>query len=317
MNQKLQILIFGGGSVGLGLASCLIKSGADVTIAAREKTSELLHREGLFRTGIFGNDFFESSLFKAVSSVDQVKDCDFDYILVCVKSYDTNQAADSLLPWKNRSNFILCQNGYGNRELFLSRFPDEQVFIGRVITGFRRPAPNSVDITVHASPIRLGHPDNCRSDILKNLSDLITTGGIPTEVSSDIMKDLWAKILYNVLLNPLGAILNVPYGALGESKDTIQIMNSLAKETFKVMRLHGFQTYWSDADSYLKIFFNKLLPPTVAHESSMLQDLRAGRKTEIDVLNGAIVRLAKEKKLEVPVNECICGMIRFLTSKGE
>lgn len=309
-----KILIFGGGSVGLGLASCCIKAGAEVTIVARKNTCDSLEQNGLFRTGIFGDVFFAPGMFRTVSTIDKIKGIPFDYILICVKSYHTIQAAESLLPWARSSIFILCQNGYGNWENFTTKIPGERVFLGRIITGFRRTAPNRVDITVHASPIRLGHPNGTNWEGMKELSTIITDGGIQAEVSETITKDLWAKILYNVLLNPLGAILNVPYGSLGESDNTIEIMTSLAKETFLIMDQYGFGTYWPDSASYLKAFFDTMLPPTVAHESSMLQDLRSGRKTEIDALNGAIVKLAKEKGIAVPVNECITDMIRFLTS---
>jgi 2-dehydropantoate 2-reductase len=101
-------------------------------------------------------------------------------------------------------------------------------------------------------------------------------------------------------------------GRLGESEETRNIMGHLAAETFEVMRLYGHATHWDSAGAYLKSFYDTMLPPTSAHESSMLQDLRAGRRTEIDALNGAIVLLAKKSGVDVPVNETITAIIKSL-----
>jgi 2-dehydropantoate 2-reductase len=123
-------------------------------------------------------------------------------------------------------------------------------------------------------------------------------------------KDLWAKVLYNQLLNPLGALVGVTYGVLGERAQTRSVMDALARETFEVMRAAGFECHWDSADEYLAVFYAKLLPPTAFHQSSMLQDLQAGRETEIEQLCGVIAQLAERHGVEAPINQALLVLIR-------
>lgn len=108
---------------------------------------------------------------------------------------------------------------------------------------------------------------------MKPLADAINASGIPSEVSDTIEEALWAKMLFNTTLNPLGAILGTTYGAMSEMNNAVQIMNSLIGETYNVMGAAGYKTYWPDADTYKKVFYSKLVPDTYAHRSSTLQDM--------------------------------------------
>jgi 2-dehydropantoate 2-reductase len=142
------------------------------------------------------------------------------------------------------------------------------------------------------------------------LSDAIQAGGVPCALSEAIEKDLWAKVLYNSLLNPLGALVGVPYGALGEREETRAIMEAIAEETFRVMHVAGYSSHWDSPSEYLDTFYEQLLPPTAEHQSSMLQDLHAGRPTEIDQLCGAICTLAEKHGIEAPLNRALHTLIR-------
>jgi len=311
----MNVLIFGGGSVGLGIASFLLSEKQEVSILAREAAAKALSREGLIRTGIFGRHFAEPSSFKAFSDL-SAAGANFDFILVCTKSYDSQDAAreiaahPSLLAEEGR--IILFQNGYGNYEAFTPLFNPHQVLNARVITGFCRPQLNEVEVTVHASPILIGSLIDASSEKALPLCRLLSKAGLPAELSSNIGQALWAKILYNSLLNPLGAIFGVPYGELGENEHSRELMKQIAEEAYAVLAACGYQTKWETTEAYLEAFYAEMLPPTAAHESSMLQDIRAGRRTEIDALNGAIAKLGKEHGIAVPCNDALTRMIRFL-----
>lgn len=311
------VLVYGGGSVGLGLASCLHAAGVgSLAVVGRDDTVSAVTRDGIRRTGIFGEHVVAPGEVAAAAMVDDVSERAFDHILVCTKSFDTATVARELLDcppaWDDDTRFVLCQNGYGNYEAFTELFPPEQVFLGRVITGFARTSPNEVAVTVHAAPIHLGNPDPSLNDRVAGLAGAITEGGIPAEVSDTIVEDLWAKILYNVLLNPLGAVLGVPYGMLGESGDTRATMARLANETYAVMDALGAVTHWPDSAAFLDTFYVDMLPPTAAHESSMLQDIQAGRRTEIDALNGAVMRLGAEHGVPTPTHQTVVELLRFI-----
>lgn len=315
----MKILIYGAGAVGLGLASCLIKTGHAVDVVGRTQTVEALCRNGLVRTGLFGDFHAPPSSFGAVASVTELAETTYDFILVCTKSFDTEPAARDLASIafiKNSSTpLVLCQNGWGNAEIFARHFPQKRVKNARVITGFTRPEPQNVDITVHADTMHIGSLFNDAVDDLKPLSEAIDKGGLPSAVTPTVGRDLWAKMLYNCMLNGLSTLFDVPYGLLGESPDTRRLMDELAREVFAVMQSAGYQTHWESADGYLDTFYKKQLPATYRHIPSMLQDLRAGKRTEIDALNGAVMKLGEKHGIPVPHNTQVYHLIRFAEAK--
>lgn len=314
--RTMNVLIYGGGAVGLGIASCLLKAGIEVDILAKQETTKLLRQEGLIRTGIFGNASAKAGTFGALSSLDEVANKRFEYILVCTKFFDLKTVAKDIHVrkdlLKDQNSIVLFQNGWGNTEIFSALFAEEIVYNARVITGFIRPKRNHVDITVHADAIHIGHLHSTDTEAIEPVCEAITTGGIPCKPVSDIGKDMWAKMLYNCALNPLSAIFGVSYGKLGEREETKQIMDMVVREIFLVMAAAKYSTHWGSPKEYLNTFYKKLIPLTAKHESSMLQDLRTGNRTEIDAINGAIVKLGQQHDRKVPANSILYNMVKFL-----
>jgi len=318
----MKTLIYGGGAVGLGVASCLLHSGVHVDIIARESTVSALRELGLKRTGIFGEFHIIPERFGSYSSLEEISDLSsgpYDYILVCTKSNDSQQTAEDIYAHYqfsgDKGKIVLFQNGWGNAEKFVSLFPPDRIYNARVITGFCRPHKNEVEVTVHADAIHLGSLFGNDISILEPLCRSIDQGGIPCEVVEEVAKDLWAKMLYNCALNPLGAIFNVPYGVLGKWPYSREIMEETIREIFRIMELHGYRTHWDTAEEYIDIFYEKLLPPTEGHESSTLQDIRARKRTEIDALSGAVVELAKKAGVNATYNNMLYNMVKFMEER--
>jgi 2-dehydropantoate 2-reductase len=315
----MKTLVYGAGAVGLGLGSCLLKSGTEVDLVARKKTVSELEKYGLIRTGIFGEFKAGPDSFHVYSSLNNIKSVQYDHILVCVKSYDSAAVALDLSKnpqiFQKDTRIILCQNGWGNAEVFLNKFSRNQVYNARVITGFSRPEPNHVEITVHAEPIHIGNLWGNKAQGLEVLCKKITQGGIPCQTTQHIGKDLWAKMLYNCALNPLGAILDVPYGELIQQEASRKIMEKIIEEIFDVIDTAGFETHWKEPGEYLELFYRHLVPSTAGHRSSTLQSLRANKKTELDALNGAVIKLAREFKVPVPVNNTVFQIVRSMEDR--
>lgn len=315
----MKVLVFGAGAVGLGLSSFLLQAGHRVHFVGNEKTVLALRKNGLKRQGIFGSASFSPQQLTASSNLTETGRETFDFYLVCTKSFDTENSARQLKAESTlahqKSPIVLCQNGWGNAEIFTQFFTDKQVFNARVITGFIRPEPHVVDVTVHAQPVHLGSLFQGDSTPLLDLADALSQGGIPCAVTNDIGKDLWAKMFYNCPLNALGAVLQVPYGHLGENENSRVLMEQIIEEVFQVMQGLDYDSHWQSAGEYLKDFYSQLLPSTYEHESSMLQDIRAGKKTEIEALNGVIVQEGKKLGINVSCNEIVRRQILFLQNK--
>lgn len=312
----MHVLIYGGGAVGLGIASCLIRPGNRVEIVARAETVAALKNEGLLRTGIFGRAHAKPEVFGACALLAEVSGGPYDFVLICTKSFASAAAAQDLAGHEDRigraAKLVLFQNGWGNAEAFAAHFDKARICNARVITGFRRPRPNEVEVTVHADAIHVGSLFATDLSVLEPLCGAIRKGGIPCERTEAIEKDLWAKMLYNCALNPLGAILGVPYGALAAAASTRSLMDRIVEEVFAVMVAAGYRTHWQEPRQFLEVFYGRLVPDTAEHRSSTLQDLAAGKRTEIEALNGAVIQLAEKYGIAVPYNRAVYNLIKFL-----
>lgn len=317
----MDVLIYGGGAVGLGIASCLIRPGNRVEIVARAETVAALKNEGLLRTGIFGRVHARAGTFGCCAALDEAAGGPYDFVLICTKSFDSAAAAKDLADHENRigrgARLVLFQNGWGNAEAFAAHFEKGRIYNARVITGFRRPRPSEVEITVHADAIHVGSLFPTDLSVIEPLCRAIREGGIPCERTGSIEKDLWAKMLYNCALNPLGAILGVPYGALAEAASTRLLMDRIVEEVFAVMVAAGYRTHWQEPKQFLEVFYGRLVPDTAEHKSSTLQDIAAGKRTEIEALNGAVIHLAQEHRIAVPYNLAVYNLIKFLESSRD
>lgn len=244
----------------------------------------------------------------------------FDIVLVCVKSFDTAAAARDIRAnarlLVTRAPIVLCQNGWGNREAFSAEYPEARLYQARIITGFIKSVENRVEITVHADAMHVGSLTGEPSSEIEWLCDSLSKGDLPTKPTDFIERDLWAKMLYNCALNPLSALFDVSYGVLAEYEETRAIMDSVHEEVFDVMRAIGYRTHWETLRAYSQAFYGQMVPSTAAHYASMLQDIRAGRRTEIDALNGAVVSEGLRCGVGVPANRMLYGMVRFREARS-
>jgi 2-dehydropantoate 2-reductase len=310
----MQVLIHGAGAVGLGLGSFLLGAGASVAFVGRAATVEALARRGLERGGRFGAQRAAPDDFEAAERVGALAPRGFDFVLIAAKSFDSETVARELAGARGtlgeRPLFVVCQNGWGSAEIFAEALGREGVYGARIITGFVRPEPHRVEVTAHAEPVAIGSLFGGDPQRAEPLCAALRRGGLPAETTDRLAELLWAKLLYNNCLNALGALCGVPYGVLAESEETRSLMEQVAEETFCVMRAAGYRTRYPDAGAFLSALYAELLPPTARHESSTLQDLRAGRRTEIDALNGALLRAAAALGIATPYNEALVALLK-------
>lgn len=312
----MNILIDGAGAIGIGLGASMLSQDENVSFFAKGETSKKLKDEGLERTGIFKHLSFNSEEYEVYDYYNDMPNDYFDFVFICSKTIANEDISTCLKDNKNilkdNAKIIIFQNGFGNDEPYLRYFPKEQVFCARVITGFKRPERNISEVTVHTEPILLGSLQGVDVECLKVIADEISLSGIPSELTDELGKWLWAKMLYNCALNPLGAILGVNYGKLIENEFSINIMNSVIEEIFEVIKASGFETNWSSASEYENIFYSKLVPDTYNHVSSTLQDIERKKKTEIDSLTGKVILLGDKYGVDVPINKTLFNLIKTI-----
>ncbi|MFP3866911.1 MAG: ketopantoate reductase family protein [Desulfobacteraceae bacterium] len=311
----MRYLIMGTGALGTVFGGLLQHAGHSVTFVGRGPHFEYLIIHGLTINGIWG-EFHLGPV--AALHPDQPPPEAYDIILLCVKSFDTLSAARAVKGLLAPHGLVVSiQNGLGNVDILAREFGAARTIGARVIFGAEITRPGISTVTVYADKVLLGAiSGETPPALLEQLPADLNQAGIPTAVVNNILTQIWDKVLYNCALNPLGAILGVAYGALAENPGTRELMLALIQEIYQVAEGLRIPLGQPTAASYFQHFLKNLVPPTAAHLPSMLQDLRQGRRTEIDALNGAVCRYAHQLGLSTPYNQTICHLIRFLESRA-
>jgi 2-dehydropantoate 2-reductase len=305
------ILIAGAGAVGSVIGGLLAARGWSVTLVGRAAHLDAIRRGGLRIEGLFGDHH--------VRGLDCVPDVlalrgTFTAVFLTVKSWDTAAMAFAVEKRLAPDGHMLSlQNGLGNLERAAAIVGASRVLGGRVIFGAELVAPGRVRVTVEAAPVLIGSPDQrdtTRVAAAARWAAALADAGIPARATDAITAELWAKALYNAALNPLGALLGVPYGHLAADPDTRAVMDGVLDEAVAVARAAGIVLPWQEAAAYRRHFYGALVPPTAGHRSSMLQDLERGRPTEIDAITGHLVREGARLGVRTPRNDTLARLIR-------
>jgi len=304
------ILITGLGALGTVFATMLKKAGHRVHALTREKYLSALADKRLRVTGIWGEH--EALLDGIHSTIDPLRNTAFDLIILTVKSYDTAAAIEQVKALVGGDTLVVvAQNGYGNYETVAAAIGRERALLARIIFGVKLHAPGRAEVTVIADDVRMGQPEGAIDPgRVKAIAAAINQAGVPTSYAENVSAILWDKILYNAALNPLGAVLECTYGRLAENPETRRLMDRIIDEVFRVAQAHNIPLNWKTPEEYRRHFYTRLVPPTAKHFPSMYYDVKAGKRLEIDALNGAIVKLAQEKGISVPVNETMTALIK-------
>ena len=315
----MNILIIGAGSVGIGIATSLLSQDADISILARGETAKAIKENGIKRTGLFTNYSFTKDEVTVYEDYVEIPKNEFYFILITSKttanediSTKLNENKDIL---KENCKILIIQNGFGNDKPYLRYFSKNQVYCARIITGFTRPERHISEVTVYTEPLLLGSLQGENPKCLSPIAEMITKSGIKCELTEEVDKYLWAKMLYNCTLNPLGAILNVNYGKLTENPYSKELMDNIIDEIFEVINASEYETLWDNSDEYRDIFYSKLVPDTYNHYSSTHQDIQRKIKTEIDSLTGTVIELGEKYNIDVSCNKIIYNLIKSIESE--
>ena len=299
----MKIVVLGAGAVGLTIAAKLSRV-ADVHAVARKRHADAVQERGFLMTGIWGENTYRFSCSEDLPDAWR----DADYYIVATKSTGTEAICRQFADAVGGREVVSLQNGIGNEEI-ITRFTD-RVIGAMIITGFEWRSDASVHVSVEAAPMKLGRFPSGTDDAVERLAALIREAGIRAEATAGIRTNIWGKTLYNCALNPLGALMNVPYGALVDPH-AWAVVAAIVEEAYRVAEAEGVPLPWETAEAYLEYLRTTQLPATAAHHSSMLQDIAGGRKTEIDFMNGAVAALAEKHGIDAAYNTCIAELIRF------
>ena len=311
----LRISVIGGGSVGLALAASLALAGADVTLMVRAAAVETLRTQALTVTGLLGEHRVEPGRI-AIEDADQpTRAClDCDVLVVTTKAYDV---ADALRPYaipgapERPRAVLLMQNGLGSAEAARAVMgPGTPIFSTAMLIGMQRHGLTHVSVNAHSGPVRAGSLLGDDARAIAPMLELAVRGFLPMVHEPDIEQTILAKVLFNTCMNPTGALIGRSYGELLENPHSRGLIARLADETLRVFAArNGYRPAENGLHYVEATLIPVVIPRSASHRSSMVQDLESGRRTEIDYLNGAIVRMGHEAGIDTPFHQAVVALI--------
>lgn len=310
-----RFLVFGAGAIGSVFGGMLAGGGNPVDLVGRQDHMEAIRRGGLAIEGLLGDHRVRpSGAWTALADVPA--DPPVRAVLVCVKSTATAAAVQELALSglvREGTPVVSLQNGLGNLEKIREAFGPDAAVGGRVIFGAESREPGRVFVSVWADDVLLGGPASGKGIAdAESLAGEFTRCGIRTRFTRDIQAALWGKVLYNVGLNPLSCLLDVPYGKLEEEKSAKALLEGAIREAYRVA-VREADLGFPDENAYMALFFGTLLPSTRSHHSSMLQDMEKGRETEIEAITGEVIRRGRKHGIPTPVNDVLYGLVKART----
>jgi len=309
----MRFLVLGAGAIGSVFGGFLAKNGHSVFLLGRKSHIQAINKRGLLIDGIWGNYLVDN--IKGYTCLEELVDnseAHFDLALLAVKSYDTEIVLKEYKRYfPETPPVVSLQNGLGNMEKIAQAVGIEKTIGARVIFGVEFEGPGHVNVTVSADRTIIGGFDGGPDrSFLEMLAGTFNNAGLPADVTDEIKKFIWGKVFYNCSLNGLASIINVNYGKLLSCDNPKQIMTKIIEEVFTVARAENISLDWESPDEYTKLLFEELIPKTFEHHPSMLQDITRGKRTEIDALNGAVVRMGDKHDIALPYNRTITQLIK-------
>ncbi len=290
----MDIVVFGAGSLG-SLLGGVLASEHEVTLVARGDHADAVRTDGLTIDGKFD---------RAVSPTVTTdgRNLEADLALLTVKSYDTPEAVSCLSTGQFEAVCSL-QNGMGNEEQLAATL-EAPVLAGTATYGAIRREPGVVECTGRGQLI-IGPRDGGRSQRADRIGRALERGGLETTVTEEMPRRLWRKLAVNAAINPVTALADVDNGAILE-EPAATLARAAARETACVARACGVSL--SDRDALEAT--DRVARETAANISSMRQDMLAGRRTEIDAINGYVVDQATAEGVAVATNRTLTALVR-------
>ena len=301
----MKIYIVGSGGVGGYLGGLLAKAGNDVTFVARGDHFQVLKTSGLMIKSVIGDfSVIPVQVINKISDVSQP-----DLVIFTVKTYDTEKAAEELTKVVTKETIIITfQNGVDNDERIKKHIFQCSVYPGVAFIISTKMAPGVITQTGGLRKFLFGDKKNSQIKKLQEVEKIMRESKIDATCSNDITRDLWKKFMFIVAFSGMTAVCRSPIGKVLSHPFTKSLYERCVKEAIEVAKALNISIA-EDAFTAIMTISSHTAPLS---KSSLLVDIEMGHRNEIETLNGTLVRFAKEKLMDVPINELIYGAIKSL-----
>jgi 2-dehydropantoate 2-reductase len=300
----MRIGIVGAGALGSVVGCLLLEAGIDVVMIERDPAEvRTIAEQGLQVEGVSGERRVSPPIVSAPSEAGKVA-----LAVVLVKSYDTDSAAIAVRQVLSDDGLVLTlQNGIGNYEILAEKFPG-RVLLGTTTMGAMSLGQGKVRHTGFGDT-HVGEADGTiseRTRAVGALLDKMNSG--PVHVVDNAVGCVWSKLIVNAAINAPATLLRVRNGDLPATDAGRELIHDIVEECSAIVRARGIRLVIDDPEERVLAVCRGTAP----NINSMLQDILAGRRTEIDFINGAVAREADKVGIPAPVNKALARLIRAL-----
>ncbi|WP_447747748.1 ketopantoate reductase family protein [Variovorax boronicumulans] len=296
----MKVAVMGAGAVGCYYGAMLARAGHEVVLIGRPSHVEAVRANGL---RLETKAFDEQVRLEASTEAGAVQGADL--VLFCVKSTDTESAAAQIQPHLAPGALVLTlQNGVDNDARVRAALPSHDVAAAVVYVATEMAGPGHVK---HHGRGELVIAPSRRSD---EVAQALIAAGVPTQISDNVRGALWAKLVLNCAYNALSAVSQLPYGELVQGTGVTDVIRDVVAECLAVAKAEGV-VIPGDVDAAVRGIAQSM----PSQYSSTAQDLARGKRSEIDHLNGLVVRRGEALGVPTPANRVLFVMVKLLEGK--
>ena len=297
-----RVAVVGAGAVGCYYGGMLARAGAPVTLIGRAQHVESIVEAGLFLDGIRVQERIRVA---ASTSIEALRGAQL--VLVCVKTTDTEEAAKQIARLVREAQIVSLQNGVDNAERMRAA-AGLDVFAAAVYVAAEMAGPGHVRHSSRGDLVIGATREGVPTGTLTELAAVFNRADIPCQVTEDIRATLWKKLVLNCTYNAISALARARYGRIVRDPEMRALLVRVAEETVTVARAAGVQLDVAEqVAAGLKL--GEIMPEAL---SSTAQDIARGKHTEIDSLNGYVVRLGEQLGVAAPINYTLYKLVKLL-----
>lgn len=306
----MKILVVGAGALGSFIGGVLSKK-HDVTILCKPKYFEKLKKNGIKISGKTKFTAHPKVIRKVSNQKLDLINQEPDLIIIAVKSYDTNSAMKQIAPIIGKNTIVLTlQNGLGNVEC-ISKYVDADRILDGVTSHGLTLISNCEVYHAGIGYTIIGTLSGEITEDCKKVCEAFTSVKIPASPTDNSAGERWAKTIVNAGINPLTALTGLTNGYLLKIPALTKMLEQTCLECITVANAAGIKLPKYDIVEKTK----QVARDTSNNKSSTLQDIEKGRRTEIDAMNGAIVKIGKKYGVELPINSALVALINTMGQK--
>ncbi len=305
----MNILIVGAGAMGSLLGARFSKSSASISLFSTDREHmEAIQRDGLVIEELDGTA--RNYPLVAYYNPDELPR-NPDLALVMVKTYATQDAVSLVHGICSPSTvFLTLQNGIGNWERIAEISGREAVLAGSTAQGATLLGPGMIRHGGNG-PTYIGEPDGPISERVRGIFEIFRESALKTEPSDDVKRLIWEKLIVNVGINAITGLTGIRNGLIAEMQEATELCAAAVEEAIAVAGAKGCEI---GSDMVQRVI--GVARATARNRSSMGQDVDKKKRTEIDAINGAVVRFGKEAGIATPVNQTLTSLIKVLEAQN-